>query len=145
MRTNRRFRVAQIACVMLFIPALLTAVFGRERLPDGIVLGAGVLMFALFATFVILEERRRVCVAKQQQNLPEVIEPATIVSRRLRPVYQPSGRTVRSSSVYCLRFETAKHGTLELIVDWQTWRQNPDGTQGQLRFRGDQFLGFKKR
>ena len=145
MRTNRRFRVAQIACVMLFIPALLTAVFGRERLPDGIVLGAGVLMFALFAAFVILEERRRGSVAKQQQNLPEVIEPATIVSRRLRSVYQPSGRTVRSSSVYCLRFETAKHGTLELIVDWQTWRQNPDGTQGQLRFRGDQFLGFKKR
>lgn len=135
-------RVARWACMALIAAAAPVAMFGRGYVPDAVVAGGVVGLIAGMIALVCLEGKRREAVAREQQQAPMVTEIATIVSRRVAHSYTGGRGRFTSHDSWCITFRTAKHGDVELTVDWDTWKRFPDGTRGELRYKGAYFIRF---
>ena len=149
--TNRNdtkwIRIAQWICGAVMIAAMVVVAVGRDKVPDGVMIGAAVLLIAAMIAGMALESKRREALARQQKDAPVLTDMASIVSRRVAHRYTGGGRGghFTSHDTWCMTFSTAAHGKVELAVDWDTWQHNPDGTRGELRWKGTQLIRFRKR
>lgn len=126
--------------------AFLVLALGSRSLSGYAVISALAVFIASIIAELVIERKKREAAASIQAAMPLITDMATIVSRRVRHTYRMSSRGghVSSTDAWCLTFETSKNGTVELAVPWDVWEHHPDGTRGQLRFKGSQFIRFTK-
>ena len=132
-----------IAGILLAASFIILAV-GGTSLPCYVSIIALIVLVVCFIAEIVLDSKKRKAAARLQASMPVVTEMATIVSRRVRHTYRASGRgRVWSYDAWCMTFETTNHGNIELPVPWDVWQQISDGTRGQLKYQGAQFIQFK--
>lgn len=136
----------ELAIGILTMAAFVILAAGSRQLPVYATLTALAVFLGGIITEIVLDSRKRELAARIQAAMPVITDMATIVSRRVRHSYRMSARggSVSSTNAWCLTFETSKNGAVELSVPWDVWQHNPDGTRGQLRYKGGQFIRFRK-
>lgn len=140
-------RLAAIIAGVMTLAAFAVLAVGAASLPGSAVLIAFAVFLGGFIASLVIDSRRRALASQIQAGKPVVMDMATIVSRRVRHGYRLGSRGghVSCTDMWCLTFDTAKHGRIELAVPWDVWEHNPDGIRGELRFKGLQFVRFTKR
>ena len=147
MNTAKKLRIANIACVMLFLGGLATAAISRESSLKWLPIVGFVAVLVGMIGSIVIDNKRKELAEELQARMPIIIEQAKITGRRITHTYRPSGKWggVSSTEACCLTFSTSRHGDVELSVPWDVWKQYPKGTGGQLQYQGARFISFKKR
>lgn len=147
MDSMKKMRAAAVAAGILTLAAFVVLAAGGTNLPQHVSLIAFVCFLGGMIASLVIDGKRRDLAARIQASKPVATDMATIMSRRVRHGYRlgTRGGHVSCTDMWCLTFDTAKHGQIELAVPYDVWERYSDGVRGELRFKGKQFVRFMKR
>ena len=146
MNKAKKLRIANFTCVLLILAGLALASVGRDTSSKLLPIVGFLVVIGGFIGLLVIDEKRKELTIERQVSAPIVMELAQIVGRRVAHTYRSAGRgSVSSSDAWCLTFRTSRHGDVELAVPWDVWKENPNGTSGELHYQGRRFISFKKR
>lgn len=143
---SRKLSIANILCVLLILAGFMVASLSRETVSMLVPIAGVLAILGGFIGLIVVDNKRKAYAAQQQASIPLKTDMAQIISRRVAHTYRMGSRGghVSSTDAWCLTFQTSNNGNVELVVPWDTWEKNPDGTRGQLRWKGSQFVRFTK-
>ena len=146
MKTWKQLHIATIFCVFLILAGLILASFSRDAELILLPLAGVFAVIGGFIGLIVIDSKRKARAAEKQARMPLKTDMVQIVSRRVAHTYRMGSRggSVSSTDAWCLTFQTSSNGKIELVVPWDVWENNPDGTRGQLRWKGSQFIRFTK-
>lgn len=147
MNSMKKMRIAAIIAGVLTLTAFVVLAAGGTKLPKQFTLIAFAIFLGGMIASLVIDKKCRELAARIQAGKPVVTDMATIVSRRVRHGYRLGSRGghVSCTDLWCLTFDTAMHGRIELAVPWDVWERYSDGVRGELKFKGRQFVHFMKR
>ena len=146
MNKAKKLRIANFICVLLILAGLAVASVSRDTASKLLPIVGFLVVIGGFIGLFVIEEKRNELTIERSVSMPIVMELAQIVGRRVAHTYRSAGRgSVSSSDAWCLTFRTSRHGDVELAVPWDVWKENPNGTSGELHYQGRRFISFKKR
>ena len=146
MNKAKKLRIANFGCVLVVIAGVATASLGRKAASTVLPILGFLAVVGGFIAMYVIDRKLSDVLAERQAAVPMTMELAQIVGRRVAHTYRSAGRgSVSSSDAWCLTFRTSRHGDVELAVPWDVWKENPNGTSGELHYQGRRFISFKKR
>lgn len=146
MNKTKKLRIANFTCVLLILAGLALASVGRDTSSKLLPIVGFLVVIGGFIGLLVIDEKRKELTIERQVSAPIVMELAQIVGRRVAHIYRAGSRgSVHSSDVWCMTFKTSRHGNVELGVPWDVWKENPNGTSGELQYQGKRFISFKRR
>lgn len=143
----KKLRIAAVIAGVWTIAAFVALAGGGSNQPGHVSLIAFLAFLAGMIASLVIDRKCRELAAQIQASKPVLTDMATIISRRVRHGYRLGSRGghVSCTDMWCLTFDTAKNGRLELAVPWDVWERHSDGVRGELKFKGRQFIRFVKR
>ena len=146
MNTSKKLRIANILCILAIVSGFALATASRDSQSALIPLAGVLVILGGFIGLIVIDGMQKQLDAEKQARMPERNDLAQVVSRRVAHSYRMSSRGshVSSTDAWCLTFQTAKNGKVELVVPWNVWEKMPDGTRGNLHWKGSQFIRFTK-
>ena len=146
MNKAKKLRIASFGCVLVVIAGVATASLGRKAASTVLPILGFLAVVGGFIAMYVIDRKLSDVLAERQAAVPMTMELAQIVGRRVAHIYRAGSRgSVHSSDVWCMTFKTSRHGNVELGVPWDVWKENPNGTSGELQYQGKRFISFKKR
>ena len=146
MNKAKKLRITSFICVLLILAGLAVASVSRDTASKLLPIVGFLVVIGGFIGLFVIEEKRNELTIERSVSMPIVMELAQIVGRRVAHTYRSAGRgRVSSSDAWCLTFRTSRHGDVELAVPWDVWKENPEGTSGELHYQGRRFISFKRR